>query len=154
VLLVAPAAVAQTTNRTQQDPGASAGGMRGGQYYTRQGDEIRASNLIGASVRNKADERIGEINEVILKKDGKVAAVVVGVGGFLGIGEREVALSFDSLKIEMDPGATTATDSLVVRADHTKKTLTDAPAWTWRSGSGGTSPAAPSGQPQTAPQPK
>lgn len=59
---------------------------------------MRASKLIGAAVRNDANESIGDINEIILDKDGKVAAVVVGVGGFLGMGEREVALEFKSLR--------------------------------------------------------
>ena len=53
-------------------------------WYSRQGNEMRASKLIGTTVQNDADESIGKINEVVLGKDGKVAAVVVGVGGFLG----------------------------------------------------------------------
>src|ERR1700693_3170939 len=67
------------------------------QWYSHQASEIRASKLIGTTVQNAANESIGTINEVILGKDGKVAAVVVGVGGFLGMGEHEVAMNFDSL---------------------------------------------------------
>ena len=63
---------------------------------------MRASKLIGTNVTNAANELVGEINDIVLGKDGKVAAVIVGVGGFLGIGEREVALSYGSLRFSKD----------------------------------------------------
>jgi hypothetical protein len=152
VLVAAPAALAQTTPPAgQKDPGVSAGSTRQLQYFTQQGDEIRASKLVGAPVRNNADERIGEINEVLLKKDGKAAGVVIGVGGFLGIGEREVGLNFDSLRIEPDTGATATAGSVVVRIDVTKDTLKNAPAWTWPARGGEKSPTPPSGQTPTTP---
>ena len=100
---------------------------------------MRASKLIGAGVRNDANERIGEINEIILDKDRKVAAVVIGVGGFLGIGEREVALDFKSLRIERDNSAMTESGANVIKVNATKDQLKAAPAWTWDDRSG-TSP--------------
>lgn len=57
----------------------------------------RASKLIGASVVNAANEAIGDINDVLIDGSGKVTNVIVGVGGFLGIGEKNVALAFDEL---------------------------------------------------------
>src|ERR1700704_4407626 len=69
------------------------------QWYSHQANEIRASKLIGTTVQNDANESIGKINEIILGKDGKAAAVVVGVGSFLGMGEHEVAMKFDSLRL-------------------------------------------------------
>ena len=45
----------------------------------------RASKLMGLNVYNEANEKLGDINELILDKDGKVNAVVIGVGGFLGM---------------------------------------------------------------------
>src|SRR5262245_32265850 len=59
----------------------------GTQWYSHQTDEMRASKLIGTKVVNAANETVGNVNEIVLTKDGKVAAVVLGVGGFLGIGE-------------------------------------------------------------------
>jgi sporulation protein YlmC with PRC-barrel domain len=130
VIAVATPAIAQ--QRRDQDPGVSAGSTRQSQdYYAQKGDEMRASKLVGAPVRNDADERIGEVNEVILTKDGKVAAVIIGVGGFLGIGERDVGMSFNALRIEPDNSATASAGSVVVRVKATKDTLRDAPAWTW-----------------------
>jgi sporulation protein YlmC with PRC-barrel domain len=104
---------------------------------------MRASKLIGADVRNTANEEVGEINEVILDKDGKVAAVVLGVGGFLGMGERQVAVKFKSLRFAEKDRTPTVT------IDTTKDALKSAPEWKWagdRSGTTGTG-TAPTNQP-------
>lgn len=97
-------------------------------WYMHQAGEIRASKLIGTSVKNTANEDIGDVNEVVLSKDGRVAAVVVGIGGFLGIGEREVAISFDSLRMSTD-----SNQSTVLTVNATKESLKAAPQWEWRS---------------------
>ena len=96
------------------------------QWYNHQPEEIRASKLIGTSVKNDAGERIGEINEVVLADDGKVAAVVIGVGGFLGIGEREVAVNFGSLRLAKDSDG----DSAGTRSAD-RDLLKSAPEWKW-----------------------
>ena len=75
---------------------------------------------------NTANETIGDVNEIVLGKDGKVAAVVLGVGGFLGMGEREVAVSFGSLQMRR-----TDNDRLVLVINATKDTLKGAPEWRW-----------------------
>ena len=98
-------------------------------------------------VRNDQNDSIGEINELILNKDGQVVAAVIGVGGFLGIGEREVAVDFKSLKIEQDPNAATNRGSVTVKMAATKDTLKSAPAWSWgdrgsATGTGATKPVA------------
>ena len=58
----------------------------------------RSSKLIGLNVYNRADEKLGDINEILFDKEGKVMAVVIGVGGFLGMGEHDIAVSMDRLK--------------------------------------------------------
>jgi hypothetical protein len=82
-------------------------------------------------------------NELVIDKDGKVAAVVIGVGGFLGIGEREVALDFKSLNIKYDPNAMTESGATIITVNATKDSLKSAPAWTWRTdtSAGGSSTA-------------
>ena len=58
---------------------------------------------------NEANEKIGDINEVILDRSGKVANVILGVGGFLGLGEHYVAVAFDKLKwVDQPVTSTTA----------------------------------------------
>jgi sporulation protein YlmC with PRC-barrel domain len=95
-------------------------------WYTASSGEMRTSKLIGTTVRNSAGESIGDINEVLLDKTGKVAAVIVGVGGFLGMGEREVAISYESLRMSND-----ASGNSVISVNTTKDALRSAPAWTW-----------------------
>jgi sporulation protein YlmC with PRC-barrel domain len=56
----------------------------------------RASEAMGLAVYNRGGERIGEIDDMILDGSGRVTAAIVGVGGFLGMGERKVAVTFSS----------------------------------------------------------
>ena len=63
----------------------------------------RSSKLIGVDVYNEANEKVGNIEELILDKSGKVEHVVLGVGGFLGMGEHFVAVAFDKLKWVSEP---------------------------------------------------
>ncbi len=64
-------------------------------------DMWRASQLEGVDVYNVRNENIGDINEVLIDRQGKVEAIVIGVGGFLGIGDRNVAVPFNALRWEM-----------------------------------------------------
>jgi sporulation protein YlmC with PRC-barrel domain len=76
---------------------------------THKEGEWRASKLAGVDVYNEANEKIGDINEVILDRSGKVANVILGVGGVLGLGERYVAVAFDKLKwVDQPVTSTTA----------------------------------------------
>jgi len=151
-LLAASPSLAQTTTPAPAPAAPPAATAPAGNlsYYTHTSGQMRASKLIGMNVKNQANETIGEINELILDKDGKVAAVVVGVGGFLGIGQREVALDYKSLNIKYDPNAMTDAGATTVMVNATKESLTNAPAWTWNrdTNTGGTTV-----QPRTAPTP-
>jgi sporulation protein YlmC with PRC-barrel domain len=70
-----------------------------GQFMTQmQPEQIMASELIGTRVVSANNESIGDINDVIVDRNGQVMAAVVGVGGFLGIGEKDVAVPFKSLE--------------------------------------------------------
>jgi len=78
---------------------ASATDMSAPKFLTQEGaNQWRASKLVGVNVYGPNDAKVGDINEVIIDRDGKVAAVVIGVGGFLGIGEKNVALPYASLQ--------------------------------------------------------
>jgi sporulation protein YlmC with PRC-barrel domain len=81
----------------------------------------RASKLMGLDVYNEANEKLGDVNEIILDKNGKVTAVVIGVGGFLGMGEHDIAVSMDKLKFMEEPVRTSAT---APAADKTTGTTT------------------------------
>jgi sporulation protein YlmC with PRC-barrel domain len=69
------------------------------QYITQNRHDLwRASKLEGVNVYNQNNERIGDISEVLVNTQGQVEAVVIGVGGFLGIGDRDVAVPYDALQ--------------------------------------------------------
>jgi sporulation protein YlmC with PRC-barrel domain len=63
----------------------------------------RTSNLRGLSIYNNSHEKIGTISDLIVDSSGKVQAVVIGVGGFLGLGERNVAVPMDQIQLVGDP---------------------------------------------------
>jgi hypothetical protein len=86
--------------------------------------DVSAKALLNESVKNAANETIGDINDVLISGDGKVAAVIVGVGGFLGMGEKNVALPYDQLVFAKDVG-----DDLVVTTSATKESLETAPEY-------------------------
>ena len=67
----------------------------------------RASKLVGLSVYNEKNESVGSINDMLTDKNGKIVAVVIGVGGFLGVGEHLVAVPFDKVKFSTEPVAYT-----------------------------------------------
>lgn len=63
----------------------------------------RSSKLIGLNVYNATDEKVGDISEILIDQTGKINAVVVGVGGFLGIGQHDVAVPFDEVRFIEEP---------------------------------------------------
>jgi sporulation protein YlmC with PRC-barrel domain len=76
---------------------------------TRSTGQWRASKLIGVNIYNNDNEKVGDISEVLLDTSGKVTGVVIGVGGFLGIGQHDVLVTMDQLKFVNEPRTTTTT---------------------------------------------
>lgn len=64
--------------------------------------ELRSEDLIGTTVYGADDQNIGEIGDVVMSQDGKVDAIIIDVGGFLGVGEKEVAVGMDNLAFMAD----------------------------------------------------
>jgi sporulation protein YlmC with PRC-barrel domain len=71
----------------------------------------RASKVVGLSVYNDSNESLGTINDLLMDKSGNIKAVVLGVGGFLGMGEHLVAVPFDKVKFVDEPVPSTTTTS-------------------------------------------
>jgi hypothetical protein len=63
---------------------------------------VLASDLMGATLYNAAEESVGSIDDVIVSTDGTVEGVVIGVGGFLGIGQKKVAVEMSQISVEAD----------------------------------------------------
>ncbi|MBB5048173.1 sporulation protein YlmC with PRC-barrel domain [Rhodopseudomonas rhenobacensis] len=99
--LLATAAVAQTPSATTTTPAPSASASSGSSM-SHQG-QWRSSKLIGINVYNDNNESLGEISELLVDQSGKVQAAVIGVGGFLGMGERNIAIPFEKIKWVNEP---------------------------------------------------
>jgi PRC-barrel domain protein len=63
--------------------------------------EVDAATPVANGAEQDWDD-IGEINDIIVSKDGEVTAVILGIGGFLGLGERDVSISMDKIRILND----------------------------------------------------
>jgi sporulation protein YlmC with PRC-barrel domain len=89
--MLVSAALAQTTAPTQ--PAGP------GQVMTQMPpDLMRGSQLMGIDVYGADNQKIGDVDEVLVDRQGKIHGLVVGVGGFLGIGQKDVAISFDQVQ--------------------------------------------------------
>ncbi|MFL0692205.1 MAG: PRC-barrel domain-containing protein [Agrobacterium tumefaciens] len=94
---------------TAQAPADAAGSAT---YLTQQAEnQISVSDFMGQAIYTADNQSIGDINDLLVQDDGGIVAAVVGVGGFLGIGEKDVAIPFDKITItrEMDDAAATGT---------------------------------------------
>lgn len=89
-------------------------------------NSLRSDDLIGADLRTRGDdESIGPVTDLVIDENGKIAAVIVEVGGFLGLGEKEVAISWDSI----DSRRNEDDDGYIFSVDTTEDALTDAPEY-------------------------
>lgn len=92
--------------------------------FNAKGD-MAASALIGTKVRNANKESIGKIDEIYLDKDAKVTDVVISVGGFLGVGSKDVAVKWSDITMNQEDNSLVLTtslskDALMALPDYTK----------------------------------
>src|SRR5919112_1489324 len=89
--LMAGSALAQTTAPTQ--PAGP------GQIMTQMPQDLmRGSKLMGIDVYGADNQKIGDVDEVLVDRQGKIHGIVVGVGGFLGIGQKDIAIPYDQVQ--------------------------------------------------------
>jgi sporulation protein YlmC with PRC-barrel domain len=67
--------------------------------------EWRAANYVGQPIVNASGEKIGDVNDLLFDRTGKITTIVIGVGGFLGLGEKRVALPFEAVTYNEQNGA-------------------------------------------------
>src|SRR4051812_45142571 len=90
-----------------------------GQFITQQSpDQWRASKLVGVDVYGTDNAKVGDVREVLLNRNGAAEAVVIGVGGFLGIGEKDVAVPFKAVEWVTEPTTTGTTTAAPGAAPH------------------------------------
>ena len=119
--VVLPDATAAPDAVTKENPPAPVKG----QIILQDKATFLASAIIGGNVYSPSEESVGDVNDLVIKPTGEIDAVVVGVGGFIGIGEKNVAIALDRFTIE--PTEDLASTKLVLNA--TKEELEAAPAF-------------------------
>lgn len=138
-LTAAALAVTLVTSSFAQQPAGSPPSAQGampqqsdtqkpGFVQSQSPQEWRGSKLIGASVYGPDNQSIGEISDMIVDGSGKVKAAVVGVGGFLGVGQKDVAIPFEALNVTRRPNSSTV-DKVTV--SYTKDELKNAPQFAY-----------------------
>ncbi len=105
--LLATVAFAQTPTATGDRANSMAPAASESSYH----GEWRASKVVGLSVYNDNNDNVGSINDLLTDRNGNIKAVVIGVGGFLGVGEHLIAVPFDQIKFVNEPVAYTGTAS-------------------------------------------
>ena len=138
-LTVALASPAFATEQNQQPtekgaaqntmPGQSTGEANHPNFVQNQhATDWRGSRLIGATVYGPDNASIGNINDVLISNDGRVRAAVIGVGGFLGVGEKDVAVPLDALNITRKPESSSIDK---ITGSYSKDELKNAPTFAY-----------------------
>lgn len=109
--LAGGAAFAQTTTPASPSPAPAATTTTSSMPSSLKGN-WRASKLVGLAVYNESNEKLGDISEILLDNTGKANAVIIGVGGFLGVGQHDIAVTFDKLKWVEEPIRSASADKM------------------------------------------
>jgi hypothetical protein len=123
-----PAPAAHPSTSAAPSSTGTAATQKAGFVQSQDANDWRGSKLIGASVYGPDNSSIGEINDVIIGGDGQIKAAVIGVGGFLGVGEKNVAVPFQDLNVNRKPDSTSI-DKITV--SYTKDQLKNAPKFAY-----------------------
>lgn len=118
-----PGATTTTSGKTSVST-TTTGSLTSSSYLTTVDSKAwLGSKLIGTPVyTSSTNERIGEVNNIIIDPTGQVSALVIGAGGFLGVGERDIAVKFTAFKATKDDD-----NEAKLTLDVTKDTLKNAP---------------------------
>jgi hypothetical protein len=99
-LAFAVATAVANAQTPQPMPPAMPGGQSAQSLSTLPGEALTITHWYKQNVYDPGDNKIGEIMDVLADKDGKIIAMIVGVGGFLGVGEKDVAVPFNAVQFK------------------------------------------------------
>ena len=136
--LISLPAMAQTTSTPPADTAPRATTASATPMFEMKAGHWRATKLAGISVYNNNNEKIGDVSELIIDRDGKVAAAVIGVGGFLGMGEHLAAVPWDKVKWVDTPRETATSRTTTTTGSGTSAAPGATVQRTERTDSGGT----------------
>ena len=120
----APAAMPDKSAAT----GTTADKKQAGFVQKQDPSQWRSSKLVGTSVYGPDNKSIGSIDDLIVDQKGAIKAAVIGVGGFLGVGQKDVAVPFEALQIQRKQNSSSI-DKITV--SYTKDQLSNAPKFAY-----------------------
>jgi sporulation protein YlmC with PRC-barrel domain len=143
--LMVSGAMAQSTIQEQRGPAATApapAATKSDKFLAAQtADQWVFSKFKGTDVLGANDEHIGDVNDIVFDKTGKIHGVVVGVGGFLGIGEKNVAIDLAAFQVvPADSSKANDPNNVKLKVSWTKDELKNAPAFQYYNASSTSSP--------------
>ena len=152
-----PAATQPAPAGKSAAPAAGMTSAKGEFVASQKPDQWLASKFKGTDVLGSDNQKIGDVSDILFDKDGKVEAYVIGVGGFLGIGSKDVALAPSAFQIV--PADASKHESDKLRLSMTKDELKNAanfepykaPSSTTGMGSSGSRPLSPATTTRPAP---
>jgi sporulation protein YlmC with PRC-barrel domain len=89
-------AISLSTAAFAQQPAPTTAGPT--EVFLRQPAGTTVTNFYKQNVYDPSDNKIGDVDDVLIDKEGRITAVIIGVGGFLGMGEKDVAVPFSSVR--------------------------------------------------------
>ena len=122
-VLAGVAAIALAVPASAADRNSAATAMPDAAFIAKQlpGERL-ANTIIGMAVEDVSGQKVGKVNDLVIGPSGTITGAVIGVGGFIGIGEKNVAVSFDRLKPKTAKG-----EEKVMALSVTKQQLENAP---------------------------
>ena len=116
-------AIGTSTAAFAQQPAPSTAGPA--EIFIRQPAGTTVTNFYKHNIYDPSDNKIGDVDDVLIDKEGRVTAMIIGVGGFLGMGEKDVAAPFSSVR------AWEKNDKWYLVLNTTKEALKTAPGFTY-----------------------
>src|ERR1700726_5112828 len=123
IISAAALAISLSTAALAQQPAPTTAGPA--EIFTRLPAGTTVTNFYKQNVYDPSDNKIGEVDDVLIDKEGRVTALIIGVGGFLGMGEKDVAIPFSSVR------ASEKNNKWYLVLNTTKDALKTAPGFTY-----------------------
>jgi len=139
--MLATAALAQTPSPSNSPAANAPASSAPAADTTSHAGEWRASKVVGLKIYNDSNESLGSVNDLLFDKSGKIVAAVIGVGGFLGVGEHYVAVPYEKIKWVNEPVPSTMANAGGSTGAGGSSGMTGRPASTTTTGSAATTPA-------------
>ena len=96
IISAAALAISLSTAARAQQPAPTTAGAA--EIFTRLPAGTTVTNFYKQNVYDPSDNKIGDVDDVLIDKEGRITAMIIGVGGFLGMGEKDVAVPFSSVR--------------------------------------------------------